>query len=106
MPTRELEMLLCELESSCLEVMLVPLRRPANVGGCYRVASNRNATWYRQFCGRHLSVRMRHRRLPDTRIKRRDIVRILSRLSTGTTSRSKYAPELIALARRRAACAA
>jgi hypothetical protein len=49
---------------------------------------------------------MRHRRLLDTRIKRRDIVRILSRLSTGTTSRSKYAPELIALARRRAACAA
>jgi hypothetical protein len=97
-----LEMMLAELESSCLEVMLVPCKRPVNSGGCIRVAASRNCTWYRRYCARHLSDRRRKNNAVDTRIKRRDTLRLLNRLISGKSSISKYAPELLGLAKRRA----
>lgn len=101
----QLEILLAEMESTGLEVVLVPQRRFTNHGGCIRVAVSKNAARYREFCARHLSSRVRNRQLMDTRIKRRDVVRILSRLAAGVPSRSKYAAELQRLAARRAVAA-
>ena len=103
MPT--LHQMLAELSSHRLHVMLVPLnpnRRGYNEGGCKRVC-DRNPRWYSQFCSRHLSSRVRNHRKLDTRIKRRDILRILTRLSAGLPSSSKYAEELLDIARRIAA---
>jgi hypothetical protein len=96
-----LEILLMELESSRLEVGLVPARRETNIGAMIRVAFSRNCTWYRQFCSRHLSSRFRRNSCVDTKIKRRDVERLLRRLIAGCSSRSMYAAELLALARRR-----
>lgn len=102
----ELAVMLAELESHQLQVMLVPLNprlRGYNEGGCKRVACDRNVKWYRDLCLRHLSSRVRNHKKPDTKIKRRDILRILGRLADGRGSISKYAPELLAIGRRRAA---
>lgn len=96
---RGLELMQAEFESSCLEVVLVPSRRAVNEGGCIRVAVNRNCDWYRRFCSRHLSSRVRFRALIDTRIKRANVAKLLALLVSGRQSRSKYAPELLGIAR-------
>ena len=93
-----LELMLAELESSMLEVVLVPTRRWVNEGGCIRVAANRNCTWYRRFCAAHGSSRFRRAALFDTCIKRRNVVRLLEQMVAGVPVRSKYAEELLALA--------
>lgn len=98
-----LEVMLAELECNRLEVVLAPCKRPANVGGCVRVAASVNASWYRKFCAAHSSSRTRRNALPDTRIKRRNVERTLQRLAAGLPSTSKYAPELISIARKTAA---
>jgi hypothetical protein len=92
------EILMSELESSRLEVSLVPLRRFHNEGGCYRVAVSKNCQWYRRFCARHSSGRRRNNRNHDTRIRRQDTLRILRRLAAGKPSTSKYADELAKIA--------
>ena len=94
-----LEVMLAELESSRLEVVLVPCRRFVNHGGCVRVAISKNAPWYQRFCADHGSSRKRKNAAHDTRIKRREIVRILGNLIAGR-SRSKYAPALLRIAGR------
>ncbi|WP_415907295.1 hypothetical protein [Oleiharenicola sp. Vm1] len=88
------EWLQAELESSRLEVVLVPCRREVNCGGCIRVAASRNAAWYRQLCNRYASGRFRRNRAFDTRIKRANIARILARLVDGKPSRSRYVADL------------
>ncbi len=93
----ELQQMLDELESHRLEVQLVPLNprlRNWNAGGMKRVAVDKNAKWYSDFCRRHLSSRKRNKRKWDTKIKRANIVRILRRLCDGRPSVSKYAEEL------------
>lgn len=100
-----LEIMLAELESSSLEVVLVPCRRWVCEEGCVRVAISRNCDWYRRFCGLHGSDRVRRNALFDTRIKRRAIVRLLGRLIVGAPTRSKYVSELLALAARHQAAA-
>lgn len=102
----ELQSMLAELESHQLHVILVPLspnRRGYNEGGMKRVCADRNVRWYRDMAARHLSSRVRNHRKPDTRIRRADILRILTRLCHGLPSVSKYAPELRGIAGRRAA---
>ena len=89
-----LQIMLAELESSRLEVVLVPSKRHTNEGGMIRVAASRNCNWYRRFCLSHPSSRKRNHRKPDTRIRRKDIVRILTRMTNGLPTRSKYANEL------------
>jgi hypothetical protein len=100
--TEELSIMLAELESSCLEVILVPTKRYVNVGGCIRVAANKNTQWYREFCARYTSGRGRKRKKHDTRIRRDDTIAVLNRLIAGKKSCSKYAPELRRIARDRA----
>jgi hypothetical protein len=95
-----LGVMLAELESNRLEVVLAPCKRPSNVCGYIRVVASRNADWYRKFCAAHPSGRNRRNALPDTRIRRRDIGRLLRRLSAGQPSSSKYADELIRIARK------
>ena len=92
-------LLLAEIESTCLEVILVPLSRPANSGGMKRVAISKNAKVYRDFCARHESSRGRRRRKPDTKIKRRNVIRLLMRLAAGFPVRSQYLPELQEMAK-------
>jgi hypothetical protein len=87
-----------QFEASCLEVVLVPSRRAVNEGGCIRVAANRNCDWYRRFCARHTSSRLRFRALVDTKIKRRNVAHLLAQLLAGRPTRSKYAAELQAIA--------
>lgn len=95
-----LEWLHAELESSRLEVVLVPCRREVNVGGCIRVAASRNAAWYRSLCAAYPSGRNRRKSAPDTRIKRANVARILARLIAGKPSRSRYVAELLRFAER------
>lgn len=101
-----LEILLAELESHRLHVILVPLnpqRRGYCEGGMKRVAADRPPRWYSQFCCRHLSSRVRNSKHPDTRIKRANVLRLLTRLAQGKGSVSKYAGELRRIAQARAA---
>lgn len=91
-----------EFESHQLEIALVPCRHTVNVGGMVRVAIGKNAAWYRAFCSRHSSDRIRRNAASDTRIKRRNVERLLKRLVDGLGSKSKYAPELVRLAERTA----
>jgi hypothetical protein len=99
-PVSGLELMLNELESSQLEVALVPCRVPVNSGGCIRVAVSKNCFWYREFCRRHVSSRFRRNAAVDTKIKRRDVLRLLRRLIGGRSTLSVYAVELRAIARR------
>ncbi len=88
-----LEIMLAELESNRLEVMLVPQKRFTNECGMIRVAVSKNCTWYRKFCARHLSGRLRKNSAPDTKIKRRDTIRSLNRMMAGKWG-GKYETEL------------
>lgn len=97
----ELERMLDELESAQLVVILVPQRRHTNTGGMVRVAVEKNVLWYRQFCARFPSTRVRRNAAPDTKIKRANVRAVLAALIAGCT-RSSYAPALLGLARRRA----
>lgn len=100
-PTQRLQILKAELESSRLEVMLVPLspaRRGYNEGGMKRVCASRNCSWYRKHCAANPSSRVRNRRKSDTRIKRGDTLAVLERLIAGKPSRSKYVTELLSFA--------
>lgn len=56
--------MLMELESNCLEVVLIPSGDAdcAMRGGMIRVAQSSNAYWYREFCDQHQSSRRRMRR--------------------------------------------
>lgn len=84
-----LELMKAEFESNQLEVALVPSKWPVNEGGCIRVAISKNCTWYRDFCARHLSARVRRKTASDTRIKRRNVARALEILCARKRS-SKY----------------
>ena len=91
--------MLCDLESNPLVVVLAPSRRhDRNEMDQIRVVVSRNPSWYRSLCGANISKRgTRHGKF-DTAIRRQNILRILTRLSEGKPTRSKYAPELIKIA--------
>lgn len=99
------QLLLAELESSQLQVVLVPALRQNAETDCIRVAVEKNADWYRRFCARHQSSRGHRRGKFDTRIRRANVVAVLRRLSSGLPTRSKYAVELTAIAERLAQAA-
>lgn len=90
--------MLCELESSHLEVILVPQRRFTNEGGMVRVAVSRNCKWYRAFCRANPSSRVRRNSAPDTRIKRFRTVAALGAMIAGEHS-TYYRRELERIAR-------
>jgi hypothetical protein len=114
--------LLVELESSCLEVVLIPSKDHdcAIRGGMIRVAHMKNARWYSEFCKHYTARRRRpckyHRRrcdcpkeekekrrwyfrdrrkskLHDTSIKRQHTIRGLEELIRGSCA-SIYAQRL------------
>jgi len=91
-----------ELESSRLVVALVPQRIRTNEGGCVRVAVEKNAKWYRDFCADYPSARRRKNAAFDTRIKRDNTLRALAAMLRGDV-RSVYSGHLLAIARHRAA---
>lgn len=97
---RELRAMLDELESHRLTVALVPCRRFVNEGGCVRVAVEKNAQWYRDFCARHASARVRRNAAFDTRIRRANIIRALDAMIEGQMT-SVYSLELLGIARTR-----
>lgn len=90
--------MLAELEGNQLEVGLFPCKRFVNEGGCIRVAISKNAKWYRDFCSRHASSRIRNHRLFDTKIRRQSTISILKQLTETGKSRSKYANEILSIA--------
>lgn len=101
--TEQYQLLLNQLESHQLHVMLVPLNprmRNYNDGGMKRVLVDQNPIWYRRLCADHVSSRAIRRGKYDTRIRRQNILRVLRRLCANQQSRSKYAPELLRIARR------
>ncbi|MBS1369754.1 MAG: hypothetical protein HPZ91_07325 [Lentisphaeria bacterium] len=87
-----------ELQCSRLEVILIPQRDPVNVGACIRAAASFNCEWYRRLCADYESNRKRKYRKFKTRVKRKNIERILSRLIDGKESNSIYAEWIIAYA--------
>lgn len=91
-----------ELESSRLVVALVPQRIRTNEGGCVRVAVEKNAKWYRDFCAAYPSARRRKNAAFDTRIRRTNTARALAAMLRGEF-RSAYCGHLLAIARHRAA---
>lgn len=102
-----LQQMLAELESHRLTVMLVPLNprlRNYNEGGMKRVVSDKSPRWYAKFCAQHPSSRGVRRGKFDTRIRRRDVLRILTKLTQGRRTWSKYADELRRLALTTPAC--
>lgn len=96
------EELLGELESSCLEVALVPTRWRMNEGGCIRVAVSKNATWYQRFCRQYPSSRIRKNQAFDTCIKRAHTLRALKRFAQGASPRGSYGERLLPIVRQRA----
>lgn len=100
------ELLLAELESTQLQVVLVPSRRPNAETDCIRVAVEKNPDWYRSFCARHPSSRGTRRGKFDTKIRRANVAAVLKRLAAGLPSKSKYATELGVIAERLSKAAA
>jgi len=94
-----LELMLAELQSSQLEVILVPQKRYTNECGMIRVAVSKNCSWYRKFCAANTSKRGVRRGRQDTIIRRQHTIRALERMIAGQPSRY-YRDQLEAIARR------
>lgn len=88
---------LIELESNCLEVVLIPSRDHdcAMRGGMIRAVQSQNADWYRKFCAEHESDRKDRLRWSKfkTKIKRACTRRALGELIAGKCE-SAYARDL------------
>lgn len=93
--------MLGELESTCLQVALVPERRRTHECGMIRVAVSQNALWYRKFCDANRSSRKRKNNAPDTCIKRAHTLRILRRLVAGLPTKGYYVDQIMRIARLR-----
>lgn len=96
-----LQLMLEQLEAHRLEVMLVPLNprlRGYNEGGCKRVCVDVPPRWYRALCRDHLSSRGVRRGKPDTKIKRRNVLRALTRMVDGRGYGGKYREEILRIA--------
>jgi len=95
------EEMLEELESGGLEVMLSPAPDPRHYEHMVRVAVQTNPRWYKELCRRYPSSRKDNPGGKRTRVKRREILRVLRRLIDGKPTTSQYAQDLIAEADRR-----
>ena len=82
---RAAQEMLAELDSSRLEVVLIPSRDPdcAMRGGKIRAVQSQNAEWYRKFCDQHQSTRKRRSFKSDTKIKRAHTRRALLEILSG-----------------------
>lgn len=75
--------LLNDLNMLKLEVILVPSKRPEEAlrGGTIRCVVCPNPGWYSKLCSAHVKQRTRRSMKPDTRIVRRDVIRLLTRVA-------------------------
>lgn len=100
---RKAQILLDELESSCLEVALIPSgdAECAMRGGMIRAVQSQNAEWYRKFCAAHGSNRKDRYRWSKfkTKIKRQHTRRALRELIAGKCE-TPYAKELYSFIQR------
>lgn len=85
------ELMLHELANTRLRVVLVPIADGRKI----RKSVETNPTWYRILCSMHPCGRqkMRARKLCDTRIRRREALNALERMSDGNWN-SQYAEML------------
>jgi hypothetical protein len=94
---REAQKMLMELESSRLEVVLIPSKFPdcAMRGGMIRAVQESNTRWYRDFCSQYTCRRkkLRRKRKHDTMIKREWTIKGLGELIRGRCETS-YAHRL------------
>jgi len=101
--TRKAQIFLDELDSSSLEVVLVPSgdAECAMRGGMIRTVQSVNAEWYRKFCAEHESNRKDRLRWSKfkTKVKRQDTRRALRELIAGKCE-SHYAKDLANFIRR------
>lgn len=98
-----LQIMLAELESHKLEVCLAPSKRwDRRDHDMIRVTLDRPPSWYRRLCNAHQSSRRVRRGKYDTRIKRANVIAILTRLVEQKQTTSKYRDELLAVARKEA----
>lgn len=101
--TRKAQILLDELDSSCLEVVLIPSgdAECAMRGGMIRAVQTQNADWYRKFCKQHESNRKDRYRWSKfkTKIKRAHTRRALGELIEGKCV-TPYAKDLQSFIRR------
>lgn len=94
------EQMLGELEGQGLEVCLTPAPRPAFRGHMVRTCYNMNPVWYRKLCDKYRSSRKRRNLCPDTRVKRRNVIRQLNLLIAGKKTNSYIANELRRIAQK------
>jgi len=94
-----------ELSSERLEVCLIPSRDPevAAYGGMIRAVTSRNPAWYRSLCNDYPCTRAKKRKGKKdyTKIKRRDILKILERMIRNKKSNSIYAEQMLDVAKDR-----
>ena len=90
--------MLNQLTSSRLRVALFPAPDPQFSEHKIRVSVEHNPEWYSQLCMSYQSARSHRRRRGDTRIRRIDIVRILTKLANGHDCRSRYVEDLVDIA--------
>lgn len=95
-----LSAMLDELQSSRLVVVVCEAPEPAHEGHGVRVAVEKNAAWYRQFCASFPSSRRDQNRHGRTAIKRRDTEAALRAMLAGGTGGPCYGPRLMDAARR------
>lgn len=95
-----LEEMLYELMENRLVVCVVP-GNDGNVnddGRKVRAVTSQNVEWYQELCLAYPSTRIRKNLSPDTKIRRKNVVRVLERLIATGKSLSMYAGDLIAVA--------
>lgn len=101
---RKAQILLDELDGSCLEVVLIPSQDAecAMRGGMIRAVQSQNAEWYRKFCEEHSSNRSDSWRWSKfkTKIKRQHTRRALNELIDGKCE-TPYAEDLRGFIQRR-----
>lgn len=88
--------MLYELQSNRLEVILVPQEEPVNCGACIRVPKRMNCEWYREFCECFPGKPKKNSRKLNTKIRRKETIRLLKRLISGQEVKSKYKDYLLA----------
>ncbi len=87
-----------DLEASCLKVTLIPAPEPKFSGHMIRAVIEQNPWWYRDICNSYPSQRRVRRGHLDTRVRRRDMLKLLGRLASGEMVESKYAADLVSFA--------
>ena len=86
--------MLSDLCSHRLTVELFPAPDPKHENHFVRIATDRNPLWYRNLCAAHASRRETKSGKFKTKIKRRNVVSVLTRLSEFLDTKSVYRAEL------------